>query len=107
MTEGVEIQHPAGALIEANPAARRLIGAGLADLRDVAVVREDGTAGHPASFPVLGRSERGSPHGRVIGMHDPVRGRRWLTSSSQPLHRERARGPVGGGVHLHRRHRPS
>ena len=94
MTEGVYIQDAAGHLIESNPAARRLLGAPSGDLRDVAVVREDGTALPAGEFPAAVTLRTGTPcTDVVIGVHDPVRGRRWLTSSSQPLHRDEHEAP--------------
>ena len=94
MTEGVYIQDAWGQLIESNPAARRLLGAPSGDLRDVAVVREDGTALPASQFPAAVTLRTGEPCSDVVlGVHDPVRGRRWLTSSSQPLHRDDDKAP--------------
>jgi PAS domain S-box-containing protein len=94
MTEGVYIQDAEGHLIESNPAARRLLGAPSGDLRDVAVVREDGSALPASEFPAAVTLRTGEPCTEVVlGVHDPVRGRRWLTSSSQPLHRDEHEAP--------------
>jgi PAS domain S-box-containing protein len=94
MTEGVYIQDAAGHLIESNPAARRLLGAPSGDMRDVAVVREDGTALPVSQLPAAVTLRTGTPCSDVVlGVHDPVRGRRWLTSSSQPLHRDDDEAP--------------
>jgi PAS domain S-box-containing protein len=89
MTEGVCIQDAFGNLIESNAAARRLLGIASGDLRDVAIVREDGTALPASEFPAAVALATGSPCTDVLlGIEDPVRGDRWLLSSSQPLHRE-------------------
>ena len=94
MTEGVYIQDAAGHLIESNPAARRLLGAPSGDLRAVAVVREDGTALPASEFPAAVTLRTGEPCSEVVlGVHDPVRGRRWLISSSHPLHRDEHEAP--------------
>ena len=108
MTEGIYIQAADGHLIESNPAARRLLGTPSGDLRDVAVVREDGTSLPKSQFPAAVALRTGhSSTELVVGVQDPVLGRRWLAASSQPLRRDEARTAVGGGVHLQRRHRPT
>jgi PAS domain S-box-containing protein len=89
MTEGVYIQDATGHLIGSNSAARRLLGVRSGDLRDVTVVQEDGTAFPPSELPAAVALRTGSASSEMIlGVHDPVRGLRWITSSAQPLRRD-------------------
>lgn len=89
MTEGVCIQDARGRLLESNEAARRLLGVRSGDLRDVTVVREDGTLLPVNQYPAAVALRTGAPSTEMIlGVHDPVRGRRWLSSSAQPLRRD-------------------
>ncbi|HUP72003.1 MAG TPA: PAS domain S-box protein [Acidimicrobiales bacterium] len=89
MTEGVYIQDARGHLIESNVAARRLLAVRSGDLRDVTVVQEDGTPLPPNQFPAAVALRTGSPSTEMIlGVQNPVRGRRWLSSSAQPLRRD-------------------
>ncbi|MEO5841066.1 MAG: ATP-binding protein [Acidimicrobiales bacterium] len=94
MSEGIYVQAADGLLIESNPAAQRLVGAPSGDLRDVVVVREDGTSLLQRQFPAAVALRTGAPcAGLIVGVQDPVRGRRWLTASAQPLRRKNARRP--------------
>ena len=94
MTEGIYIQAADGQLIESNPAAQRLLGTASGDLRDIATVREDGTTLFESELPATVTLRTGSSCAEVvIGVLDPVRGRRWLTSSSRPLRRDDAQQP--------------
>jgi PAS domain S-box-containing protein len=98
MTEGVVIQTADGALVEANPAARSLIGNGSGDLRDVVVVREDGSDLSTDELPVAIALQTGFPcTGVSLGIRDPVRGERWLNVSAQPLWRDEG-GPPWAAV---------
>jgi PAS domain S-box-containing protein len=88
MSEGVYIQAADGHLIESNAAARRLLGTPSGDLRDVSVVREDGTTLAKSQLPAAVVLRTGSScTGLVVGVQDPVQGRRWLSASAQPLRR--------------------
>ena len=94
MTEGVYIQDARGHLIESNAASRRLLGVRTGDLRDVTVVQEDGTPLPPNQYPAAVALRTGSPSTEMIlGVHDPVRGLRWLSSSAQPLRRHDEQHP--------------
>jgi PAS domain S-box-containing protein len=89
MTEGVCIQDARGRLLESNEAARRLLGVRSGDLRDVSVMREDGSLLPVSLYPAGVALRTGLPSTEMIlGIHDPVRGRRWLSSSAQPLWRD-------------------
>ena len=94
MSEGICIQAADGQVIESNAAARRLLGTPSGDLRDVSVVREDGTRLPKSQFPAAVVLRTGTPcTGLVLGVQDPVSGRRWLTASAQPLRRDGGRRP--------------
>ncbi|MEO8697332.1 MAG: ATP-binding protein [Acidimicrobiales bacterium] len=94
MTEGICVQAADGHLIESNPAARRLLGTPSGDLRDAAAVGADGTKLAKGQFPAAVALRTGrSCNDLVVGVQDPVKGRRWLTASSQPLRRGEARRP--------------
>jgi PAS domain S-box-containing protein len=93
MSEGIYIQAADGQLIESNAAARRLLGNPSGDLRDVTVVREDGTSLGSSQLQAAAVLRTGRPHTLVVGVQDPVLGCRWLRASSQPLRRGEARRP--------------
>ena len=94
MTEGICIQAADGHLIESNPAARGLLATPSGDLRDVAVVREDGTSLPKSQFPAAVALRTGhSSTELVVGVQDPVLGRRWLAASSQPLRHDEGERP--------------
>ncbi|MEO5838351.1 MAG: PAS domain S-box protein [Acidimicrobiales bacterium] len=94
MTEGVYVKDASGHLIESNPAARRILQTPSGDLREVAVVGEDGTALTLSELPGAVALRTGAPcNDMVIGIHDSARGRRWLTSSARPLRHDEEEQP--------------
>jgi PAS domain S-box-containing protein len=89
MTEGVVIETAEGVLVEANPAARTLLGINSGDLREVRAMREDGTALPADEFPIAIALRTGARcTGVSLAIRHDARGERWLNVSAQPLWRD-------------------
>lgn len=89
MTEGVVIETAQGVLVEANRAARTLVGNTSGDLREVTVIREDGSVLPPHEHPIAIALRTAAPcNGVSLGIRDEPRGERWLNVSAQPLWRD-------------------
>lgn len=94
MSEGLVVTQADGRIVECNEQAERILGVARADLlgqpaAEVALgqaVREDGTPWEAALHPVmLGlRTGERATH-RVLGLHSPARGLRWINLNAEPM----------------------
>jgi diguanylate cyclase (GGDEF)-like protein/PAS domain S-box-containing protein len=93
MSEGVVCQRPDGTLIDCNPAAERILGL----KREVLLgrssmdprwraVHEDGSDFPGDSHPSIVCLRTGHPiRDQIMGIHDPLRGLRWLSINADPV----------------------
>ncbi|MBK8324764.1 MAG: PAS domain S-box protein [Betaproteobacteria bacterium] len=106
MTEGMIVQDPAGRIIAANPAAERILGLSLDQLRGRTSmdprwgsVHEDGTPWPGEEHPVVVSARTGvALHDQVMGIDDPKSGRRWISIDSVPLFFAGGTAPDAGMV---------
>lgn len=96
MTQGVLYQSPDGAVLDANPAAERILGLSLEQLQSQRcspaawkAIHEDGTEVTTESSPVELALQTGRPvHGTVLGLLDHgVQRYRWIRVDSTPIFR--------------------
>ncbi len=105
MAEGVVIFSPGGGILDANPAAQRLLGLSLEALRrrsDVtslwAMTRPDGSALPAVETPVERTAKTGvATTGEILGVSHPDGRRRWVLLNTAPI-RASAQAPMMGVV---------
>jgi diguanylate cyclase (GGDEF)-like protein/PAS domain S-box-containing protein len=93
VAEGIVFHAPDGAIVEANPAAERILGLSRDQLlgrKSVDArwhaVREDGTPLPGELHPAMLTLQSGvAVHEQVMGVQDPQRGLRWISVSTQAL----------------------
>lgn len=102
MATGVVYQDRQGKIISANPAAERLLGLSLDQMRGVSsfdprwkTMREDGTPLPGDQHPAMVSLQTGKPvYGFVMGVFNPVmESTRWLIVSSSPQFHENEKEP--------------
>jgi diguanylate cyclase (GGDEF)-like protein/PAS domain S-box-containing protein len=101
---GVIVQGEDGEVAEANRAAERLLGYGLAEMQAMGpadarwrALREDGSDYSRAEHPAMATLRHGTPLRNVtVGVRTPQGARRWLLVNTEPL--RDSTGQVGGVV---------
>lgn len=104
MTEGMVLYAPDGRIVEANPAAERILGMTLDQLLGRtsldprwSAVREDGSPFPADEHPALTALRTGEVvHGVLLGIDDPqAGGRRWIRINAVPLRGAPGEPPAG------------
>lgn len=104
MAQGVVYQDARGMIVSANPAAERILGLGLEDLRkrdseDLRwqCLREDGSPFPGAQHPAMIALQEGRPvEGVIMGVPRPPGGEvHWISVSAQPLFEQGPESPSG------------
>ncbi len=95
MAEGLTVQDSAGAILDANPAAEHILGLTREQLLgrssldpDWRCVHEDGSDFPGEEHPSMVALRSGEPvRNRLMGVHDPKTGLRWLSVNARPVFR--------------------
>ena len=103
MAEGMVIHDRQGNLIEANPAAERLLSLTRSQMLrwdpvdpHWSAVNEDGSPLSPENLPVIRALRTGVPErGRIVGLRIAGTPVRWISVNAQPLYNGRDHGPSG------------